>query len=53
MFPFERLMSVLRKYIRNRYRPKGCMVEGWSIEEAVEFYIYYLGLNRISVPISA
>jgi len=52
MFPFERLMSVLRKYVWNRYRPEGCMVEGWSKEEAVEFCTYYLGLNRIGVPMS-
>ena len=52
MFPFHRLMSVLRKHVRNRYKPEGCMVEGWSIEEAIEFYTYYLGLNRIGVPVS-
>ena len=40
MFPFETLMSVLRKYARNWYRPEGCMVEGWSIEEAIEFCTY-------------
>ena len=45
MFSFERLMSVLIKYVLNRYRPEGCMVEGWSIEEAIEFCTYYLGLN--------
>jgi len=52
MFPFERLMSVLRKYVRNRYKPEGCKVEGWSTEEAVEFCTYYLGLNRFGVPVS-
>jgi len=52
MFPFERLMSVLRKYVQNRYMPEGCMVEGWSTEEAIEFCTYYLGLNRIGVPVS-
>jgi hypothetical protein len=39
MFPFEWLMSVLRKYVQNRYRPEGCMVEAWLIEEALGFYI--------------
>jgi hypothetical protein len=52
MFSFERLMSVLIKYVLNRYRPEGCMVEGWSTEEAIEFYTNYLGLNRIGVPVS-
>ena len=52
MFPFERLMSVLRKYVRNRYMPEGCMVEGWSTEKAIEFCTYYLGLNQIGVRVS-
>jgi len=37
MFPFERLMKVFRRYVRNRFRPKGGMVEGWSTKEAIEF----------------
>ena len=45
-------MSVLRKYVQNRYMPEGWMVEGWSTEEAIEFCTYYLGLNRIGVPMS-
>ena len=28
MFPFERLMKVFRRYVRNRFRPEGGMVEG-------------------------
>jgi len=52
MFPFERLMSVLRKYVQNRYMLEGCMVEGWSIEEALEFCIQYLGHTRLGVPVS-
>ena len=31
---------------------EGCMVEGWSTEEAIEFCTYYLGLNRIGVRVS-
>jgi hypothetical protein len=46
------MMSLLRKYVRNRYRPEGCMVQGRSMEESIEFCTYYLGLNRIGVPIS-
>ena len=52
MFPFERLMSVLRKYIQNRYRPKGCMAEGWSTKEALEFSMQYLGHTRLGIPVS-
>jgi hypothetical protein len=49
MFPFERLMKVFRRYIRNRFRPEGGMVEGWSTEEAIELCKYYLDINRVRV----
>ena len=49
MFPFKRLIKVLRRYVRNRFRPEGDMVEGWSIEEAIEFWTYYLDINRVRV----
>ena len=49
MFPFERLMKVFRRYVRNRFRPEGGMVEGWSTEEAIEFCTYYLDINRVKV----
>jgi hypothetical protein len=26
------------------------MVEGWSTEEAIEFYTYYLDIKRVGVP---
>jgi hypothetical protein len=52
MFPFEWLMSVLRKYVQNRYRPEGCMAEGWSTEEALKFCIQYLGHTGLGVPVS-
>jgi hypothetical protein len=50
MFPSDRLMSILRKYVWNRHKPEWCIVEGWST--AVEFCTYYLGPNRITVPVS-
>jgi hypothetical protein len=37
IFPFEKLMKVFRRYVRNRFRPERGMVEGWSMEEAIEF----------------
>ena len=49
MFPFEKLMKVFRRYVRNRFRPEGGMVEGWSTEEAIEFYTYYLDIKRVGV----
>jgi hypothetical protein len=50
MFPLKRLMKVFRRYVRNRFRPEGSMVEGWSMEEAIEFCTYYLDINRVRVP---
>ena len=49
MFPFERLMKVFRRYVRNRFRLEGGMVEGWSTEEAIEFCTYYLDNKRVRV----
>ena len=49
MFSFERLMKVFRRYVRNRFRLDGGMVEGWSTEEAIEFYTYYLDIKRVRV----
>ena len=50
MFPFERLIKVFRKYVRNKFRLEGGMVEGWSMEEAIEFCTYYLDIKRVGVP---
>ena len=49
MFPFKRLMKVFRRYVRNRFRPEGGMVEGWSTKEAIEFCSYYLDIKRVGV----
>ena len=43
-------MKVFRRYVRNRFRPEGSMVEGWSMEEFIEFCTYYLDINRVGVP---
>ena len=43
-------MKVFRRYVRKRFRPKGGMVEGWSMEEAIEFCTYYLDIKRARVP---
>jgi hypothetical protein len=39
MYPFERSMIVLKKYVHNRSRPEGCMVQDWATEEVIEFTI--------------
>ena len=36
MYPFERCMKVLKNYVRNRTRPKGCIAEASICEEAVD-----------------
>ena len=43
-------MKVFRRYVRNRFRLEGGMVEGWSMEEAIEFCTYYLDIKMVGVP---
>ena len=53
MFSFERYMSVLKKYVRNRSRPEGCIAKGYGIEEVIEFCVDFIDdLNPIGVPMS-
>ena len=53
MFPFERYMSVLKKYVRNRSRPEGCIAKGYGTEEVIEFYVDFIDdLIPIGVPMS-
>lgn len=37
MFPFERFNKILKSYVRNRFYPEGCIVDGYLKEESVEF----------------
>ena len=47
MFPFERYMSVLKKYVRNRSRLEGC------IAKVIEFCVDFIDdLNPIGAPMS-
>ena len=51
MYPFERLMKILKGYTRNRNRLEGCIVEGYIAEEGVDFCLEYIGyVETISVP---
>jgi hypothetical protein len=52
MYPFERFMTVLKKYVRNRSHPEGCMVQCWATGEVIEFAIDYKDLQAIGKPIS-
>ncbi|KAL5582304.1 hypothetical protein UlMin_014746 [Ulmus minor] len=51
MYSMERYMKILKGYVRNRYRPKGCIIECYIAEEAVEFCSEYLANARtIGIP---
>ena len=51
MFPFERFMGVLKKYVHNRTRPEGSIAKGYGTEEVIEFYVDFIpDLNPIGVP---
>ena len=51
MFPFERFMRVLKKYVHNRARPEGSMSKGYGTEEVIEFCVDFIpDLKPIGVP---
>jgi hypothetical protein len=51
MFPFERFMGVLKKYVYNRARPEGSISKGYLTEEVIEFCIDFVpNLNPIGLP---
>jgi hypothetical protein len=51
MFPFQRFMGVLKKYVHNRARPEGSISKGYGIEEVIEFCVEFLpDLKPIGVP---
>nr|XP_043625559.1 uncharacterized protein LOC122596982 [Erigeron canadensis] len=51
MYPFERYMGILKKYVRNRARLEGSIVEGYASEEILEFCNDYLrGSKSIGLP---
>jgi hypothetical protein len=52
MYPFERFMTVLKKYVRNQSHPEGSMVHGWATDEVIEFTIDYMDLQAIGKSIS-
>jgi hypothetical protein len=44
MYPFERFLTILKKYVRNQSHPEGCMVQSWATEEVIEFDVDYIDL---------
>ncbi|GKB28940.1 gag-pol polyprotein [Tanacetum coccineum] len=41
MYPFERFMKKLKKYVRNKAKLKGSIAKGYVAEEALNFSPYY------------
>ena len=53
MFPFERFMAVLKKYVHNHARPEGSIAKGYGTEEVIEFCVDFIdNLSLIGVPVS-
>jgi hypothetical protein len=51
MFPFERFMAVLKKYVRNRAHSEGSIASGYGTEEVIEFCVYFTDdLKPIGIP---
>ena len=51
MFPFERYFAVLKKYVRSRARPEGCIAKGYETEEVIEFCVDFIeDLKPIGLP---
>jgi hypothetical protein len=51
MFPFERFMGVLKKYVHNRARPEGSIIKGYGTEEVIEFCADFVSdLKPIGLP---
>jgi hypothetical protein len=42
MYPYERHMVVMKGYVRNHAHPEGSMIEGYTIEDVIECYTYYI-----------
>jgi hypothetical protein len=52
MFPYERYLTVLKSYVRNRAKPEGSIMEGYTIKEVVECCADFVkDEKRIGLPI--
>src|SRR6266498_4975274 len=51
MYPFERYIAVLKRYVRNHANPEGCMIQGYHTEEVVGSCTDYInGTQQLGVP---
>jgi hypothetical protein len=42
IFPLERFMGVLKKYVHQRGQPEGSIAKGYETEEVIEFYVDFI-----------
>ena len=47
MFPFERFIGILKKYVHNRARPEGSIAKGYGTEEVIELCVDFPILTRL------
>ena len=51
MYPNERFMKILKGYVKNRYRPEGCIAERYLVEEASDFCTNFLkNVDPVGIP---
>ena len=51
MFPFARVMGLLKKYVRTRARPEGSISMGHQTEDVIGFCVDFIpGLKKIGLP---
>ena len=51
MFPFERFMGVLKKYVNNSARPEGSIAKDYRTEKVIEFRVDFIpNIDPIGVP---
>jgi hypothetical protein len=51
MYAYKRFNGILKSFVRNRAYPEGNMVQGYCIEEAVEWALNYTNpSNPIGIP---
>jgi len=42
MYPIEQYLKILKGFVQNKARPKGSMVKGYALEEALGFCTKYI-----------
>jgi hypothetical protein len=53
MYSYKRHMVIMKGFVCNRAHPEGSMIEGYTTEEVVECYAYYIKDGKpIGVPVS-